>query len=174
MESGGYIALAMQGAGAGTSAVGSYYGAKSERSNLEFESDMASINAGISEISAQQALSRGKTAQESHLLSTARFKSSQKAALAASGVDIGVGSAAEMLTSTDVLSEIDLNILKENAMREAFGYRSEGVNYKTQAIMSKASAKGISPSTSFGTSLLSSAGSIASSWYMLDKAGVLS
>ena len=45
-------------------------------------------------------------------LQTRRVKGAQRAALAANGVDIGVGSAAESLATTDIVGERDANTIR--------------------------------------------------------------
>lgn len=163
--------MAMQGAGAASSAVGAYYGAKSSKASLELQANLADINARQLESTAQSTLLTGQREEQKSRIATANLKGSQRASLAANGVDLGVGSAEQILTSTDVLGEIDANTINANAVRSAWGYRTESTNQKNQALMSRASASAISPGGAAVTSLLGSAGSVASSWYLMGKAG---
>lgn len=183
--------MAMQGAGAASSAIGAYSGAKSSKSSLNFQAgmadtnaksimDMALINQQMAEGSAQQTLLTGQREVQRSQIATANLKGSQRASMAANGIDLGEGTANQVLTSTDVLGEVDANTLQANAVRSAWGYRLQGQaefnrsrtqadNSRSQAVMSRASADAISPGNAAFTSLLSSAPTVASSWYQYDK-----
>ena len=163
--------LITQLAGAGSSMVGSYYSAKNQASTLNFQANIAGINARIAESAAQSELQKGQRQIGALTLQAGQLKARQRATLAANGVDLGYGSAAEIQASTDLMKEIDMDTVHANAVRSAWGYRTQKANYQTQAIMARAAAKGISPVESAVSSLLGSAGSVSNSWYGLKKAG---
>lgn len=162
----------MQGAGAASSALGAYYGAKSQKQSLELQANLADINARMSESSAQQTLLTGQRDEQKSRIATANLKGTQRASMAANGIDLGEGSATQILTSTDVMGEIDANTIQANAVRSAWGYRTQGVNQTNQALTSRASAGAINPGQSAMTSLLGSAGTVAGNWYSYNKSGV--
>lgn len=166
--------MAAQGAGAAASAVGSYFGASAQKLSLRGAAEIASINAQQSELSAQQELARGQSAAGAASARAGQVKSAQRVAMAANGIDLGVGSAAEVLTSTDMAKEEDLATIQANAVRAAWGQRTQATNQKNDALAKNATADSISPLMAGGTSLLGSATSIASSWYMLNKQGAMS
>lgn len=167
------LSLIGQIGGAASSAVGSYYGAKSQASTLNFQAGMADTNARMSETAAQGALMRGQRESGALTLKAGQLKGRQRAAMAANGIDLGEGNAAEIQASTDVMKEIDANTIESNAVMEAWGYRTQGVNASNEALMARATAGSISPFGSAAGSLLGSAGSVASSWYSMNKAGAL-
>jgi hypothetical protein len=158
--------------GALSSAIGSYYSAQSQKNNLRFQSDIAGINARIAELGAQSAFNQGQQQVGALTLKAGQIKSSQRAAMAANGVDLGEGNAAEVQASTDIVKEIDANTLIANAVRSAWGYRTQGTNYQNEAAMGRATASTISPLATGFSSLLGSAGSVANSWYLMNKAGL--
>lgn len=151
--------------GAVTGGIGAYYSAKNQVSNLKFQADMAGINARISELGARQELFKGQQQVGAASMKAGQVKSSQRAAMAANGIDLGEGTAAEIQATTDLVKEIDMATLEANAVRSAWGYRTQGVNYQNDALMRSATARTISPYASAATSLLGSAGSVATSWY---------
>ena len=163
--------LGMQAAGAAMGTVGSYYSAQNTKSNLQLQANLADTNAQIAELGAQSALAQGAKEEQRSRLQTTALKKSQRVALAANGVDLGVGSAAELLTSTDLMGDIDANTIKANAMRSAWGYRTQATNYQNQASMNRATAGAISPGGGAVGTLLGSAGSVAQSWYTFNQAG---
>lgn len=163
-------AVALMGAGMASNTVGSYWSAKTSKIALEAEAGLADTNARISELAAQQELIKGERDIASLTMRAGQLKSSQRTAMAANGIDLGEGSAAEIQASTDLMKEIDKNTVEANAVRSAWGYRTQGMNYQNRAIMDRGTAGAISPGlTAFG-SLLSNSGQVAASWYSI-KAG---
>jgi hypothetical protein len=166
-------AAILQVGGALNSAIGGYYGAKSQQSGLRFQADIADVNARIAELGAQSALDRGQRQVGALTLQAGRLKSRQRAAMAANGIDLGVGSAAEVQASTDIMKEIDVDTIIANAVRTAWGYRVEATNYQNDAMMKRATARTISPLATGVASLLGSAGSVASTWYRMNRSGLI-
>lgn len=168
----GFSALALQGAGAAASSVGSYFAAQSQKNALNAQADTADINARMAESTAQSALYQGQSQEISARLKTAQLKSSQRASMAANGIDLGSDTATNILTSTDTMGDIDANTIAANAVRLAFGYRTQATNFQNDALMRRANASGISPMASATSTLLTGAGQVASSWYSMNKAGM--
>lgn len=169
LSSPGGFSLALQGAGALNSAIGGFYLAKSQKSTLNYQAGMSAINARLAETGAQSVLDQGQKQVAALTLSAGNLKSKQRASMAANGIDLGSGNAAEVQASTDIMKEIDANTLTANAVKNAWGYRTYGVNSANQGLMQSATAEGISPMNAASSSLLGSAGQVASSWYMLKK-----
>ncbi len=159
--------------GAASSAIGSYYSAATQKAALKGQAEIVAINARIAELGAQSALNQGQQQVGALTLKAGQLKSSQRAAMAANGVDLGVGNAAEIQASTDIMKEIDANTLTANAVRSAWGYRTQAVNFENEALTKRATAGAISPFGSAAGSLLGSAASVAGSWYSLNKSGAL-
>lgn len=161
----------------------------------------ADFNAVISEQGAQQALDQGQFEGSALSLKAGQLKGTQRARLAASGVDLGQGNAAEIQVSTDMMKALDMSTIAANAARSAWGYRVQAANYtwaaeaerltasqlnsnadlalsqgglrasayNGQAGVSDALAGAVSPISAIATSLLGSAGQVASSWYRYSK-----
>lgn len=193
--------VAGQGTGLAMSAIGSFYAAKGQQaalrgqaaiadSNARIAESNASIldqNARIAELGAQSTILAGQKEEQNARLRTAQLKSKQRVGLAANGVDLGSGTATNILTTTDVMGEIDANTIQTNAVRAAWGYRTQEQNLKTEASATRAGADmtragadakrstagSISPFSSAAGTLLSGAGQVASSWYSLNKSGAL-
>lgn len=163
--------MAAQGAGLASSVVGSYYGARQQKSSLNFQADIADINARMAESSAQIELQRGQQQVGAITAKAGQVKSSQRAAMAANGIDLGVGNAAEVLATTDLTKEVDANTAQANAVRSAWGYRTQASNMMTEAQMKRSTSDSISPWGAAATSLLGGATSVAGTWYGLSKVG---
>lgn len=169
----GDTALEFQAGGGIVSALGAFMAIQAQQSQLRSAAEIADINAGTAERSAQAALRSGQRAEQRSMLATAQLKSRQRVGLAANGVDLGQGSAANVLTSTDVMGEIDHNTIAANAVADAWGYRAQATNFGNEALTKRAQAGAMSPGMAAATSLLGSASQVASSWYSLNKAGEL-
>lgn len=165
--------LMLQGAGAGMSAIGSYFDAARQRSTLRYRANIADINAGMARTAAQQTLRAGRREGEAQRLRTAAVKGTQRAAMAANNIALGEGSAGRVEASTDLIGEIDAETIAANALRASFGYRTEAVGYQNQALMDRADAGATSPLGAGFTSLLGSATGIARDFYMLRRVGAL-
>lgn len=165
--------------GAVTGAIGAYYNAQNQKAQLEsqasslrFQADISQLNAVQAEFTAQQILRVGQQKQGQVSLRAGKIKSSQRASMAARGIDLGVGSAVETIATTDLMKEIDMLTVNAETVRSSEAARLQRQNYLTAAAMQDVSASNlmgsaasISPFMSAGTSLLGSAGSVANAWY---------
>lgn len=100
----------------------------------KYNAAMASAQADMANQSARDALSRGASDANAALQQANKTASSQRVAMAAGGVDVGSGTALDVLADTASAGAFDAAIAKNNAAREAYGYQ-------VQAAMSRAEAK---------------------------------
>ena len=103
--------------------------------------NVAEINARMAELAAETEMTRGQSEYGSFTLKKGRLKSSQRANMAANGIDLGVGSAAEELTTTDIIGEIDGANIISNAVRSAWGYKSQAVVTRSKAALDAVNAR---------------------------------
>lgn len=160
--------------GALSSGIGSFYSAKNAKTSLTFQAEIAENNARIAELGAQSELLRGQREEQRVRLQTSALKGRQRANLAASGIDLGSQSAVNILSTTDVMGEIDANTVAANAVQAAWGYRTQAQNLKNDALTKRTTARGINPAMAAATTLIGEAGNVAQSWYSLKKSGALS
>jgi len=107
--------------------LGASYAEAMARIQAQTVRQTAEANAKIAEMGAESALHQGQQQSAALTLKAGQMKSSQRAAMAANGIDLGVGNAAEIQASTDIMKEIDKNQIEANAIRTAWGYRTQGV-----------------------------------------------
>jgi len=167
----GFTSMNAQGAGVGMQTVGAYYTAVGQKTSLKAQAYLDENNAKLAEASAQSALLQGQRGEQAVRLKGAQVKSAQRTAFAANGIDLASTTPVSVLTSTDAITEIDAVTVAANAMRTAFGYQSQALNFRNRASGARATADGINPLMNAGSTLLSGATSVADSWYKLDKAG---
>lgn len=160
------------------SAIGSYYSAqtaqyqaKSQASSLQFQSDMASLNASQAELSAQSIMEQGKTQVSQYTMRYGQERSSAVTSMASRGIALGEGSSKEVLASMDLTKELDVLSINSNATRAAWSQRTAATNYGNQSLLDRTSsvnanstANSISPGMAATSSLLTSATGIASQW----------
>jgi len=145
------VSLGLSAAGTGLSAYGAYNQARTGKA-------VAEANAKNAEIQAQDALRRGEEAARDQQRKAAAFKSSQRVSLAAKGLDLGYGTAADLQDQTDFFSQADVATTRANAQREAWARRSQSANFSAEAAASR-------PWLSGGSTLLAGAGQVADRWY---------
>lgn len=95
----------------------------------------ADQNRQFSELMAEDAIRRGDRAALQHRKKVRQLIGSQRAALAAQGIDVNAGSAMDVQLDTASLGAQDAETIKNNAWREAWGLRSQASGYGAQAAM---------------------------------------
>jgi len=121
----------------GTQAVASYQSAEAQASSIrtqaKFTAQQAETNAKIAERQAEDAISEGDQRANAIRRQASQIKGAQKAAFAGQGVNINAGSPLDIADETTVNSEIDMMTARNNAWREAWGYRVQANDINTQA-----------------------------------------
>ncbi|MBS0323576.1 MAG: hypothetical protein JSR19_06960 [Proteobacteria bacterium] len=167
-----YLSLGGQIVGGLMGAKGAYDQASTQKQVLAIQAEIAQRNAQINEQQAEIALQNGQINEQASRLRTGQMMGTQRAALAANGVDLGEGSANDVLTTTAFMGEHDALTIRDNATRQAWAYRVQAANNMSNADVLQTSGDNINPTMSAMGSLLTSAGSVAGSWYKFKKEGV--
>lgn len=105
-----------------------------------YDFSTAQTNAEIANYQAEDALKRGDKAAANHASAVKSLVGKQRASLAAQGIDVGSGSARDIQTDTHYLGALDALTIKNNAAKEAFGYKMNAQNYASQGAFSLAAA----------------------------------
>lgn len=111
--------------------------AKAAQAQGEYEGQVFDLNAATADRLAEDAIARGEEAVDRHRTDVKRLIGSQRAALAASGVDINSGSAAAVQEDAAYLGELDAQTMLNNARREAFGYETQAANLRQQGQLAR-------------------------------------
>lgn len=115
--------------------------AQSARMKGKFEQQQALMNAQMAELQAQDAVKRGNKEAAGHLKKTRGMVGSQRAAIAAQGIDVSEGSAMDIQTETMEMGIADAQTIRNNARREAFGFRTQSSNYLAQGNFASLASK---------------------------------
>lgn len=138
------IASSALSAGAG------YMATKSQQAAAEFQSKQSSLNAAAADRAALDAQQRGDREAIQTGRKIAAVRGRQNAALAASGLDVSLGSARDLIGDTDMLGREDLGAVNENAEREANGFRISATNARNDAAMAASQAKQLGVQANLG------------------------
>lgn len=125
-----------------------------------YEAEVAQQNKDLNNAKAEQAAVIGASAEDAQRAKVRQAIGAQRASLAANGIDLGSGTAEDMVAQTAQFGEYDALTTRYNAMNEAWGYRTEAINDQNAAAFAKARTKNANTGI-----YLSTAASLASSAY---------
>jgi len=158
--------LATAAAGTGLSFVGQMNANAAQGAQANYMRDIALRNRQVSEWQAADAVSRGEVGVDAQNRKTAQVIGTQTAALAGQGTDLS-GSEQDILGDTAAAGKLDALTIRNNAAREAWGYKVQGVNMESNAALS--AAKGQTSMLGAGASLLSGASSLGEKWWKFQQ-----
>lgn len=130
-----------------SSAAGAYSQSQAQSALGTYQKSVADTNASLAETQASDAIERGNVAASRQDMKTKQVVGSQRAGLAAQGVDVNSGSAMDVQGSTQAVGALDALTIKNNAWRTAWGYQAQAENYTTQGQFEKQSADAASTQT---------------------------
>lgn len=162
-------------AGSTINAYGQLQAAKAKSDTYNFNAGLAEENAEISEQKGAWAAEIGDQDASASQMKTAAKVGSIKANQGASGIEIGTGSNADVVTSAREIGMLDALTIRSNAAREAYGYATEAYNYRMQAGLDEKSAKDAKRAgyIGAGTTLLGSADKGAEYYHYIKNNSVI-
>lgn len=111
------------------------------RSQGDIQKSIYDANARMADVAAEDALRRGKKAQTQVRKAARKLQGSQRAAFAAQGIDPNAGSAADIQEETEVMGALDALTVKNNAWREAWGYRAQALGSEYQGAFAQTAGR---------------------------------
>jgi hypothetical protein len=130
---------------AGIMALAAYSSAKNQKKQGEYQAQIDRNNASAAEWQAADAVQRGNAAAATERRKGQQTLGTQRAAMAAAGLDISSGSALSILEDTDYFNEADQLTIKSNAAREAWGYKVQASHSMASANLRASAADNINP-----------------------------
>lgn len=129
------VATAAAVAGTVTSSVASYQQKRYEaRLN---EANQAAENARVAD-----ALDRGEITARDAARKQSQLAGAQRAAMAANGIDVSFGTAADLLADTSMYGREEQQTIRENTRREVMGYDINAANFGGAANAARAAGTG--------------------------------
>jgi hypothetical protein len=105
-----------------------------------YNAKVAEMNATLSDRRAKDAVARGAQEEQRKRMQVAQLKGSQRAAMAANGVDLSFGSPLDTLVDTAVLGELDALNIRSNSYRESYDHQVDAVNQRAGATLANHNA----------------------------------
>ncbi len=146
----GAAATGLDAAGALFSGIGGY-------KQAAYQASVAANNAKIAGMNAENAMAAGGYAESLQKLKTGQEVGAQLAAQGASGVDVSIGSPAQVRASTEFSGALDAAMIHYNAAKEAFGEKVQQSAFEAQAKLDRMAAYG-----SFGSGVLKAGSTLLS------------
>jgi len=109
---------------AGVQVFGSIMQYQTQKAEGIYQQGMSKINARRAEIAAEETLRKGDKDASDYSKQVKELTGSQKASLAAQGIDLGFGTASDVVAITEEQGIENIKTIKNNAFREAMGYRT--------------------------------------------------
>lgn len=131
------IPMVMAVGSIGLGLIGGIQSANAQKAEGAYQAKIAENNAIGAEQQARDASLRGSIDEEKQRLRTKQMIGSQRAVLAANGVDLGSGTAVDLVGESAGFGEMDALTVRANAAREAWGFTEQAKNYRTQGRMTK-------------------------------------
>jgi len=122
---GASAAIGLMVAGGVTSASGQYASGKANQ-------ELANYNARIADVQAEDALARGRESESIQRKRTKALIGTQRARFGAQNIEINDGSALDVQADTAYLGELDALTIRNNAAREAWGYKVQAEDYRAR------------------------------------------
>ena len=170
----GISSMAASGASGAAGIFSLLFGGSAKADAYKYQSSMAWQNAAIAKQNQKYALDIGEQQAEKAGIAGAAQAGQIKAAQAASGLDVGGGSAKAVQESQHLVSQMDLNTIREKAAKTAYDFSVQATNYENQAkgyskAASNARTEGILGAVS---SFIGAAGSVSSKWMRGQQLGM--
>lgn len=150
----------MQGLSLGASVLGGVMSANGASQQGAIAQQVANNNATIAEYQATDAQRRAGEEALAVRRKASQLSGTQRATMAARGLDLTGGTPAQLLGETDFFGEQDQKTAKYNGDVEAWGRRAQASNMRAEG----AAAASAGRTNAFST-LLATGGSVADKWY---------
>lgn len=111
------------------------------QANAEFQATQNEINARFAEIKATEIIEQGNEEAQEYQKRVRQTVGSQRATLAAQGIVVDSDTALDLQTEAAEIGALDVETIKNNAWRQAFGYKQEAVSQRFQAAQTRATGK---------------------------------
>jgi len=132
-----FLAL-LSALGEGTNA---YNQSVATRQQGRFAQQIAERNAVMSDKAATDAVQRGYTESNYAQSRTDSLVGSQRAALASQGLDPNSGTGLALQGDAQLSGSVDVATIRANAYREAYGFKTQALNIRTQGRLDRLSSR---------------------------------
>lgn len=103
------------------------------RDVAESQADLADSNAALADLQARDAIERGAEQESNFRMGVRGMVGKQRAQLAGGNIDVSYGSAVDLQADTAYMGELDSLTIRNNAAREAWGFKTQGADLRARA-----------------------------------------
>lgn len=132
----------LAGIAAGVSAIGSVYGGIQAQAQGKYQAQVAEQNFKLANEAAKREDENTREAALQHYRRVGALKGQQRVAMAAGGLDVNFGNAADLTADTDMLANEDVRRIYDQGAENVLGRNIESGNYRSQAKASRQAATG--------------------------------
>ena len=160
--------------GAGADAIGPAVSGFGGWQQANYQAGIARGNAATQRENANQDLKSGQYAESLTKLNAGKTASTQRAGMAANGVDVNIGSPAAVQSDTEQMGLMDAAMIHFNAARQSFAAQMEANTLETQAKLDKKVGTNalLSGITKGSNSYITAASGLNSKWRQYAPLGV--
>ncbi len=126
---------------AAVTAGGQMYQASAQSNQAKYQAAVATENRKLELAGRDDARRRGDLEQMKHWRKVSQLEGQQRAQMGAAGLDLGFGSASDLIVETAQMGYEDSSIINENTDKEVRGYEIRAANYANEAKAQKYGAK---------------------------------
>lgn len=160
------LSTAASGGGSLLSAYGALKGGQATSEMYQYQAGISQLKQKIDLQNRDYAYATGETEAQKYGYAAQKRMGAIRAGAGASGIDVGSGSKADLQTSQQLVTDIDMAQIRNNAARKAYGFEVEASSDAAQAgLYTKAAsdAKEAGKIKALG-SLVSGTASVADKW----------
>lgn len=148
------------------SAVGTVVSGMAQAQAADYQAQVARNNAIIAQQNADYSIKAGQAKAEAESKKAANQQGTIRAAIAANGIDVNSGSAEDIQVGAREAGKLDSETTMNNSQLQAYGYRSQAVNFQAQAGLDEMQASNAVTGSFFGAAggLLGNISSVGSNF----------
>lgn len=167
--------LALTAASAAVAAGGAISSADAQRKSANYQAQVARNDTTTAAQNAEYATQAGQAKAYQAGIAAREQQGRVTSALAANGVDVNSGSAADVRTTQRETGALNQEQTTANAALQAYGYRTQQTSFQSQASLDAATAANAGPAGAISASgdLLSGASGLAGKWQKYQTQGTL-
>lgn len=168
------VGMAASGGGSILSAFGAQQSGQAQSQMYQYQAGIAQLNSKIALQNRDYALGVGEQEAQKYGMGAAQRQGTIRAGAGASGIDVGSGSKADVQSSQQLVTGIDMATIRNNAARKAYGYTVEATQDTAQAGLYNKAASDASSAGNIKAlgSLLSGSASVSDKWLQGSSSGL--
>lgn len=145
-------------------AYSAYQTAQASEDAAEYNAAVARNNETMANHEKAAEAERGVQAELDQRRQTRLFKGAQITSMAAAGLDLSEGSAADILAGTDYMGEVDALRIRDDSARKQWAIGEKAKGFAAESAMESAKAKSINPALAAGGSILMGASKVSDAY----------